>query len=43
MASCTPSIHVFLGRTLFLLSRGIQSVINFDIFINYLVFFRIKQ
>ena len=27
-AACTPSIHVFLGRPLFLLSRGIQSVIN---------------
>jgi hypothetical protein len=22
MAACTPSIHVFLGRRLFLLSRG---------------------
>ena len=31
MAACTPSIHVFLGRPLFLLSRGIQSIINFDI------------
>ena len=28
MAACTPSIHVFLGRPLFLLSRGIQSIIN---------------
>ena len=26
MAACTPSIHVFLGRPLFLLSRGIQSL-----------------
>ena len=25
------SIHVFLGRPLFLLSRGIQSIINFGI------------
>jgi len=31
MAACTPSIHVFLGRPLFLLSRGIQSIINFGI------------
>ena len=31
MAACTPSIHVFLGRPLFLLSHGIQSVINFGI------------
>jgi len=28
MAACTPSIHVSLGRPLFLLSRGIQSIIN---------------
>ena len=25
MAACTPSIHVLLGRPLFLLSRGIHS------------------
>ena len=31
MAVCTPSIHVFLGCPLFLLSRGIQSIINFGI------------
>ena len=31
VAACTPSIHVFLGRSLFLLSRGIQSIINFGI------------
>ena len=31
MAACTHSIHVFLGRPLFLLSRGIQSIINFGI------------
>jgi len=31
MAACTPSIHVFLGRTLFLLSSGIHSIINFVI------------
>jgi len=31
MANCTPSIHVYLGRPLFLLSRGIQSIINFGI------------
>ena len=31
MAACTPSIHVFLGRPLFLLSRGIHSKINFGI------------
>ena len=31
MAACTPSIHVFLGRPLFLLSHGIQSIINFGI------------
>ena len=30
-AACTPSIHVFLGRPLFLLSRDIQSIINFGI------------
>ena len=29
MAACTPSIHVFLGRPLFLLSSGIHSIINF--------------
>ena len=28
MAACTPSIHVFLGRPLFFLSHGIQSIIN---------------
>jgi len=28
MAACTPSIHVFLGRHLFLLSPGIHSIIN---------------
>ena len=31
MAVCTPSIHILLGRPLFLLSRGIQSIINFGI------------
>ena len=31
MAVCTPSIHVFLGRPLFLLSSGIHSIINFGI------------
>jgi len=31
MAACTPSIHVFLGRPLFLLSSGIHSIINFGI------------
>jgi len=31
MVACTPSIHVFLGRPLFLLSRGIQPFINFGI------------
>ena len=31
MAACTPSVHVFLGRPLFLLTRGIQSIINFGI------------
>ena len=35
MAVCTPSIHIFLGRPLYLLScgiqSGIQSVINFGI------------
>ena len=29
MAARTPSIHVFLGRHLFLLSPGIHSIINF--------------
>jgi len=29
MPVCIPSIHVFLGRPLFLLSHGIQSIINF--------------
>jgi len=31
LAACTPYIHVFLGRPLFLLSRGIQSITNLDI------------
>ena len=31
MAAFTPSIQVFLGRPLFLLSRGIQSINNFGI------------
>ena len=31
MAPCTPSIYVFLGRPLFLLSHGIHSIINFGI------------
>jgi len=31
VAACTPSIHVFLGRPLFLLSCGIHSIINFGI------------
>jgi hypothetical protein len=31
MAVCTPSIHILLGRPLFLLSRGIQTIINFGI------------
>jgi len=31
MAACTPSIHVFLGRPLFLLFRDIESIINFGI------------
>jgi hypothetical protein len=29
MAARTPSIYVFLGRPLFLLSPGIHSIINF--------------
>src|SRR5215475_15589756 len=29
MVARTPSIHVFLGRPLFLLSPGIHSIINF--------------
>ena len=29
VAACTPSIHIFLGRPLFLLSPGIHSIINF--------------
>ena len=29
MAAHTPSIHVFLGHPLFLLSSGIYSIINF--------------
>jgi hypothetical protein len=29
MAARTPSIRVFLGRPLFLLSPGIHSIINF--------------
>ena len=28
MAACTPSIQVFLGRPLFLLSNGNHSIIN---------------
>jgi hypothetical protein len=31
MAACTHSIHVFLGRPLFLLSSCIHSMINFGI------------
>ena len=31
MAACTPSIHVFLGRPLFLLSSGTHSIIYFGI------------
>jgi len=31
MAACTSSIHVFLGHPHSLLSRGIQSIINFGI------------
>jgi len=31
MAARTPSIHVFNGRPLFLLSSGIHSIINFGI------------
>ena len=31
MAACTPSIHVFLGRRPFLLSRRNQCIINFGI------------
>ena len=31
MAAFIPSIHVILGRPLFLLSRGIQSIINFAV------------
>ena len=31
MAAYTPSIHIFLGRPLFLLSRGIHPIINFGI------------
>ena len=31
MAACTPSIHIFLGRPLLLLSRVIHSIINFGI------------
>src|SRR5215475_7471975 len=31
MAACTPSIHVYLVRPLFLLSSGIHSIINFGI------------
>src|SRR5215475_9068543 len=31
MAAHTPSIHVFLGRPLFLLSPGTHSIINFGI------------
>jgi len=35
MAACTPSIHVFLVRPLFLLSRGIHSIINFVTDVNH--------
>ena len=31
MAACAPSIHFFLGRPLFLLSNGNNSIINFGI------------
>jgi len=35
MADCTASIHVFLGRPLFLLSRGIHSIIDVIYFLMY--------
>ena len=38
VALCTPSIHVFLGRPLFLLSHGIQSTINFGILSSGILF-----
>jgi len=31
MAACTAFIHIFPGRPLFLLSRAVQSIINFSI------------
>ena len=31
MAACTLSIHIFLGRPLFILSSGTHSIINFGI------------
>ena len=46
MAACTPSIHVFLGCLLFLLSSGTQTLFNFGItkfynkFISSLYMFR---
>jgi len=42
MAARTPSIHVFLGRPLFLLSPGIHSIINFDIYI-YILNYSMEQ
>src|SRR5215510_10150059 len=38
MATCTPSIHVFIGRPLFLLSSGIHSIINFGILSSGILF-----
>jgi hypothetical protein len=31
MAACAPSIQIFIGRPLFLLSSGIHYIINFGI------------
>ena len=38
MTACTPSIHVFLGRSLFILSRGTHSIISFGILSSGILF-----
>ena len=40
MTACTPSIHVFLGHPLFLLSSGTHSIINLSGIKNILALFK---
>jgi len=48
MAACTPSIHVYLGRPLSLLSRGIQSLgkmwkLTFEVTVEDYLLFRTER